>query len=206
MQQNVCILLILCILACLLAGCRQTTTAPTDQSITAATTGSSTSQPTNTDDRPKTSITAIPTTSKTTKQYQNNCTLIVDGKDITQGHYVSATIIDRDEYIVYTELPLVAVLEATGWSARCLNDTQIEVAYQDTTVVLDKEHKNFNMPYPNAIAGVNGPPKVRKLVDGEMIVDGGSLMLSFLAGEFCGEWRGDFDMDSRVINIYRTDD
>ena len=190
MQQNVCILLILCILVCLLAGCRQTTTAPTDQSITAATTGSSTSHPTRTDSHPKTSITVIPTTSKTTKQYQNNCRLTVRGVDISTEHYVNLTIID--EYTWRAELPMIAISQGIGAKTHWLSDTREEVTYRDNTIVFDEETSDFGLPpiYPGNIV-------IRKLVDGEMIVDKASLVW-FLE---CWGWRIDVHYETKTIEV-----
>lgn len=98
---------------------------------------------------------------------QDQCRLIVNGKDITQSAYVSI------DYSVYTvEIPVLAIFRELGYDAQMqyVEETDSYIALIDQeTILLDTQYDDYGLH-----AWI--PTKyVRRMQDGDFIVDSRSL-------------------------------
>ena len=64
--------------------------------------------------------------------YDNNCTLILNGVELSSAHYVHIDYEWR-----YAELPLTAVVEALGATVEWDSDTTARITYRDSLYKLD---------------------------------------------------------------------
>ncbi len=120
------------------------------------------------------------TTQKTTEyigddNVSDNCTLIINGKDITNGNYVR---INHAKH--YAEIPFTTVIQELGAKVEWKDDSKAVVKYDGRKYILntnegtlvekwDKHKLNQIMP-----AGGQQHKVVCKVVDNELIVDSNS--------------------------------
>lgn len=91
----------------------------------------------------------------------NNCRLIVNGKDITNSAYVRMDVQART-----IELPLTAVLKSLGAEVKYCDENTFEVTFGDFTDVIYLSEFDYGLPIPPGTQ--NG---VRKIVGGDFIVE-----------------------------------
>ena len=119
------------VMCVLMVGCTKTTTVtelsendstniPSVTSATERVTVSSSASTHTTSTKTTTNLTTALTTSRENTQLQNNCRLIVKGKDITEGNYVR--IIEEHQM---AEIPLTAVMEALGAEVKRKGETMM---------------------------------------------------------------------------------
>lgn len=91
--------------------------------------------------------------------WQNNCKLIVNGKDISNKYYVHMYINEK-----YAELPLIAIMKELGATENWKNSTIVHFQYDNTTYILNTEKNsvrregktwNFIAPPPGTPGGQN---------------------------------------------------
>ena len=101
---------------------------------------------------------------------QDQCRLIVNGKDITQSAYISI------DYSVYTaEIPVLAIFRELGYDAQMqyVEETDSYIALIDQkTILLDTQYDDYGLP------AWRSTKYVRRMQDGDFIVDSRSLVNS----------------------------
>lgn len=100
-----------------------------------------------------------------------DCKLIVNGKDITAGNYVKINIRNSN-----ASVPLTAVLTELGIPWEWESETVLRFGSGDYEQTLDT---SYNIQF-NWLAPFRTPGVVRKVVDGEVIVDIQSLWVNLL--------------------------
>lgn len=178
----------------LLAGCKLTPTSTLSEidstgpsSATSSTSRVNVDAPTSTPSTQTTttSSTTSPTTRKV-KEWQNNCRLIVNGKDITSENYVHLV----EEY-QEVEIPVTAVMKELGaeveWKGK-----KVTITHNGYQRVIDTTQQAFGMPRPPCSAYC-----CRKMIDGEVVID------SVSAGGMI-RWMGaqiSINVDEKIIEI-----
>ncbi len=116
------------------------------------------------------------TTPPTTKMTEydtrnNNCELIVNGRDITAEVYVNLieSVVDG-KTVLDAEIPITAIVRECGGNVEW-RGTEVILTYNGNERVFDTAKQNFGfLSIPGFEQGVNGL-LVRKVVDSEMVVD-----------------------------------
>lgn len=185
------------VMCVLMVGCTKTTTVtvlsendstniPSVTSATERVTVSSSASTHTTSTKATTNLTTALTTSRENTQLQNNCRLIVKGKDITEGNYVR--IIEEHQM---AEIPLTAVMKELGaeveWKGK-----KVTITHNGYQRVIDTTQQAFGMPRPPCSAYC-----CRKMIDGEVVID------SVSAGGMI-RWMGaqiSINVDEKIIEI-----
>ena len=118
----------------------------------------------------------------------NNCTLIVNGKDLTSSTYV---YLHRD--IKEAELPLTVILQELGADLRRLDDTIIVVKFGDSEQIIVISLFDFGLPQTPGSRLF-----VRKIVNNEVIMDKTSATIYIV------HWMGaemTINYEDRIIEI-----
>lgn len=121
----------------------------------------------------------------------NNCSLFVEGKELSHLHYVRINHQDNN-----TEIPIIAVLEQLGASVLWKDKNEVTIEYNGNCTTIDTLEDDFGIPIPPGTTGA-----VRQIVNNEIIFDGWSvrgLLRNLMGAEII------VDYDSSIINITRT--
>ena len=104
----------------------------------------------------------------------NNCKLYVKGREITSKSYVWISHQNRN-----SELPLLAILNELGADISWENEHIVSIKIEETIVNIDTEMDDFGITVPPGTTSA-----VRKIVNGEIIMDGDSVnvLLKHIAG------------------------
>lgn len=129
-----------------------------------------------------------PTTSTEDNTMNNNCTLVVNGRDITDGVYV---YLNTDNYDV--EIPLTAVMKELGANVEWKDEHTVAIEHNGDEVVIDITEEAFGIPLPPGATHY-----ARNIVDGEIIID--STSVNGLI-----RWMGAYvriDYENRIVEIW----
>lgn len=118
-----------------------------------------------------------------------NGTLVVNGKNITEGNYVR--IVEFDTY-TDAELPLLAIATELGANVEWQSESVVSITYNGKKEIYDAADPVFGVP------GVDGSLSFRKIVDEDMIFDATS-MEELLEQLFNASIK--IDEDNRIIYI-----
>lgn len=105
----------------------------------------------------------IPYESLTLKE--DNCRLVVNGKDISDGLYVKMKAKYNN-----TEIPLLAVLKELGAQVQWKDTSVVTVQFKDSAFEIDTEKEQFGILIPPGTRQA-----VRKVVEKEIIIDSNSV-------------------------------
>ena len=95
----------------------------------------------------------------------NNCTLLVNGKDITHKTYVR-----MDKETGVTEVPLLAMLSELGAKYYWQNEHVVVITYEEEKYIMDITEDEFGIYLGGPLDGV-----VRKMVGNEIVMDSPSV-------------------------------
>lgn len=98
---------------------------------------------------------------------ENAVRLIVNGKDITEGNYVS---ID-DEYGT-AEVPVTAIMEELGAEVTWQSDTKVVIMHNGREIVIDMNEEMYGLPFPPGARNCE-----RKKVGDDIIFDDNSAIV-----------------------------
>lgn len=138
--------------------------------------------------------TSTPELSEATKdteahnQMNNNCKLIVKGKDITSASYVYLDEVNHD-----VEIPLTAVVKALGAKVRWENKTTVIITFDGDDFILDIAKQDFGLPLPPGATHF-----ARKIIGKEVVIDSTS------ATGLISHWMGakiKIDFDKKIVEI-----
>ncbi len=129
----------------------------------------------------------------------DNCTLIVNGKDITKGNYAR---INHTKH--YSEIPFTAVIQELGAKVEWENDTKATITFDENKYLLDITEgtlvKKWDSHKLNLITPAPGQnhERVSKVVGNELIVDDSSSLYFFFV---IMRATVKVDYDKNIINI-----
>lgn len=117
----------------------------------------------------------------------SNCTLLVNGKDITSGNYVKINYQHQN-----TELPLLAILEELGADIQWKDANTVMIKYKETTFDIDTANEDFGLPIPPGTTKA-----IRQIVNNEILIDGTSVqgLLNIMGAKI------EIDYNSSVVSI-----
>ena len=105
------------------------------------------------------------TTSDEKIEKVNNCKLLVNGKDITNGKNVKINY----EY-QNTELPLLAILKELGADVQWEDNSRVIVTFEKIKVDIDTTKDDFGIPIPPGTSNA-----IRYIINNELQIDGTSV-------------------------------
>lgn len=121
----------------------------------------------------------------------NPCILIVNEKEMNS---VGLALINKQ--YKYAEIPLIAVMHELGANIEWQNINTAVITYKEKTLTLDTQKQDFGLTIPPGTIKA-----VRKMVDGEVIVDTVSI-----AGiiKHMMEGKISIDYEKGIVNISNT--
>ena len=120
----------------------------------------------------------------------NNCTLLVNGKDITHKTYVR-----MDKETGVTEVPLLAILSELGAKYYWRNEHVVVITYEEETYEMDITEDEFGIYLGGPLDGV-----VRKMVGNEIVMDRASVAV--VVNQLTGMCV-DPNYETGVISVYK---
>jgi hypothetical protein len=91
----------------------------------------------------------------------NNCKLIVRGKDMPSGIYVKINYERRD-----AEIPITAIMKELGAKVEWQDKTKVKIAFGDHDRILDTAQQDFGLPRPPGSTHY-----FRQVIGNEVIID-----------------------------------